>query len=103
MSWSLTGKPYKKNLLGRAVPVAVKLIAGKLKTSLLAFKITLSQCVPRYNWTFSNQINKDFISNRIDAQNSKAILCIKLSTMATMKVEISIPSSAKSNIENANF
>ena len=29
----------KRYVLGRAVPMAVKLLAGKLKTSLVAFKI----------------------------------------------------------------
>ena len=33
------GKRYPRYVLGRAVPMAVKLIAGKLKTSLVAFKI----------------------------------------------------------------
>ena len=38
------GKRYPKYVLGRAVPMAVKLIAGKLKTSLVAFKFFRHEC-----------------------------------------------------------
>ena len=44
---------------------------------------------------YTNQI-KVFLANEINAlKMKKAVLCIKTSRMATMKVEISIPSSAE--------
>ena len=57
-------------LLGRAVPMAVELIAGKLKTSSTTFKIVLfrHECAK----IFANEVNA-FLVNEINALKLKKL------------------------------